>query len=329
MGGYSNTFKKSLRLTSALGMSMFSAVLPMMVGNSIPLMVCSVLLSCGASYNLGNTLINVLVGRSLSSKEKERIDQALEDLKTIPFMQPIMQNLPQGIEYAVMDEKEDKIITGMYDIPENKIIINPRLLNYTTSKEKLKLYVMLAHELCHASQKKEGVLFGDLISPSYRDTFCIVRMNEIEAESLDVLVENELLKRPEFCECSPSISCRCFQSELCRAKGNVTKARTAYVVSLWNNEGAQTEDERMWLSEYNECYVKRAHLIAILLKRDAKIKSSGVRTAEEAMRFMVQRMGMTGVEPEQFLQSEVDKVKSIEVYKDRGVRNVWQNSQGR
>ena len=86
MGEYSNTFKKSLRLTSALGLCMSSIALPMMVGHSVPLILCSVLLSCGTGYNLGNALRDVLPRKTLSSKplsskQKERIDQAFEDLK--------------------------------------------------------------------------------------------------------------------------------------------------------------------------------------------------------------------------------------------------------
>lgn len=308
MGGYSNTFKKSLRLTSALGLCMSSIALPMMGGNSVPLVVCSGLLAFGTGCNLGYTLRHVLVGRSLSSEQKERIDQAFEDLKTIPFMQPIMQNLPEDINY-VIDTNETR--RGVCYGGLNTIGINERLLNDTFVQSKLALYKTLAHELAHANQYKEG-LFGDyLISPSFGDTVRVDRMLEAEAKLVGVMAENELLKRPEFCGCVHSDACRYYRKELDRAGGDVSKANTAFVLSYWKkslNNPFLNDCEKGDINRWNFYYTMQGYRHSYFSKSLKKNSSKKARTALEVMGLYAQRMGLTGVDPEQFLEDGFDSM---------------------
>lgn len=264
-------------------------------------------------------------GPEVSAEQKERIDQAFEDLKTIPFMQPIMQNLPKDIRYVV-DTNETR--SGFYSRALNTIGIDEELLNYTTPEEKLSLYVILAHELCHANQYKEGLSGEDLITPSFGQAFRVFRMNEVEAKLLDTVVEHELLKRQEFCECTPSKFCQYFQKKLYRAKGDVANAKTAFVLTLWNNDLSELhEGEKKCVNHYNEYYIEYAHTRAIS-KCNEKIKFLlGRRMPKKAMHMMVQRMGLMGVTSDQFLQSGF--VQTPEACKNRTYTSVWQNSQGR
>ena len=111
------------------------------------------------------------------------------------------------IDMGIILHKFCKTFNTAHPIEENAITLKPALIDLYNPQERLSFYVTLAHELCHANQKKEGLYYNDLSEASFGDTFRVAKMMETETRLLSATIENELLKRKEFQGCIPSIDC--------------------------------------------------------------------------------------------------------------------------
>ena len=161
-------------------------------------------------------------------EDKDMVKDTWDYLKTIPQMQHIMENLPDNITCVFSDD-----IPGIasYSSEDNRITIKSKAIDMNNPQERLSFCITLAHELCHANQKKEGLYYNDLSNSSFGDTFRVAKLMEADTRLLSVIVENELLKRDEFKGCTPSEDCLIYQEELRRANGDVEKANTNFVLA--------------------------------------------------------------------------------------------------
>ena len=202
----------------------------------------------------------------------------------------------------------------------NSIDIEANGVNFNDPQERLSFYVTLAHELCHANQKKEGLYYDDLSNASFGDTFRVAKMMETDTRLLSVTIENELLKRKEFQGCTPSVACQYYQKELQRANGNISQANTNFVLSYFQNAQNNTwlnQAEKDMINSSYFFYTEQAYHQALLI-HDLKFKqpSTNRMSSIEAVRSYTQRMGLIGLAPELFLQEKFDNVQTTNNFQD-------------
>ena len=121
-------------------------------------------------------------------QNEEMIVGALEYLKSIPQMKRILENLPDKIAYKFSQSTPG---IASFNSEENAITLKPTLIDLYNPQERLSFYVTLAHELCHANQKKEGLYYNDLSEASFGDTFRVGKM--METEKRDTYVFEDML----------------------------------------------------------------------------------------------------------------------------------------
>ena len=250
-------------------------------------------------------------------QNEEMIVGALEYLKSIPQMKRILENLPDKIAYKFSQSTPG---IASFNSEENVITLKPTLIDLYNPQERLSFYVTLAHELCHANQKKEGLYYNDLSEASFGDTFRVGKMMETETRLLSATIENELLKRKEFQGCIPSIDCLYYQKELQCANGDVSQANTNFVLSYWQNAKNNTSlsrAEKETINSHYFFYAEQAYHHAILRYNP---KSMGLLThktsALNSIRLYTQRMSLTEMPPELFLQEGFDNVQTTGNFKD-------------
>ena len=249
--------------------------------------------------------------------EQNIILQSLEYLATIPQIKSILENLPDNISYVFSQETPG--IASFY-VYENSITINPQQVDLNTPQGKLYFYDTLAHELCHANQKKEGLYFNDLIEASFGDTFRVAKMMETDTRLLGVIVENELAKRKEFKGVALSKDGQYYQQELRRSKGNVSQANTNFVLTYWQNVANHTQLNQELRKNINSHYffytVQAYHHALLMHNPEFKLTSTNRNTALQAMQKYMRRMALQNVSAELFLQEKFDNAQTTGNFQD-------------
>ena len=250
-------------------------------------------------------------------KNNKIVINTLDYLRSIPQMKSIFENLPDTLTYDFSSETPG---IASFDCNDNNITIKTDDIDFNNTQDLMEFNITLAHELCHANQKKEGIYFNDLSGASFGDTFRIAKMMEIEARLLSVIVENELLKRKEFNSCSPSIDCLYYQKELKNAKGNISQANTNFVLSYWqnakNSDNINDEERSCILSRYF-FYAEQAYHQAIIYHNANFMQLSTNKTSPiSAVNSYIKRMSLKGISPEIFLQEKYDNVQTTGNFAD-------------
>ena len=240
------------------------------------------------------------------------INEALLYLKSVPQVERMFLNLPSGIGYNV-----DKNLPGLacYDSRNNIITINELVFNCNMdAKQQLIFLTTLTHELCHASQKKAGLCFNDLIDASFDETFRISRMTEIESILLEAIVENELIKRKEFKNCEPSGECLFYQHLLEQTNGDVQQANKIFILSYWKNsmvgvkENSFIESFKTKMADIYHGYVAQSYRQSIAIHK-YNLKSANRIKPVQAMGKYLERMNLHCMLPEIFFKDTFDNIE--------------------
>ena len=257
--------------------------------------------------------------------DKNAIEEALKYLETIPQVKPILRNLPENITYVFSSQT---LGIANFDGFDNTITINPNVPELNHAQWRLSLYKALAHELCHANQKKEGIYYNDLKNASFGDTFRVAKLMEAETRLLTAIVENELFKRAEFKGYTPSLDGYYYQQELKRTNNNVAQANTNFVLSYWQNAKNNSwidKSIRENILERYFFYTEQAYHNALLMHDPEFGATSTNRTTPlQAAQTYGKRMSLKGINMESFLQNGFDGAMVTENFKE-GVTVLYHN----
>lgn len=257
--------------------------------------------------------------------EQKIIQQSFKYFETLPQMKPILKNLPDNISYVFSQETPG---IASFDADENSITINPQQVDLNTPQGQLYFYYTVAHELCHANQKKEGLYFNDLTEASFGDTFRVAKMMETDARLLGVMVENELAKRKEFEGVTLSKDGQYYQQELRRSKGNVSQPNTNFVLTYWQNAANKpqlNEELREVIKSRYFFYTEQAYHQALIMHNPAfKQTPTNRNTALQAMQKYIHRMALQNVPAELFLQEKFDNTQTMGNFQD-GITVLYPN----
>lgn len=250
----------------------------------------------------------------MSVKYKKFLQGPLEYLESIPEMDRVLKNLPEGLRFGI---KEGNGFSGAYIHTNNVLYFNKNTIRFSTPQDRLKFCCILAHELGHANQNEEGIYYDDLIDPSFSDTFRIARIMEADAYLLSAIVENSLLKRSEFQGCHPSVYGRIYQRELEGMDGKVELANTNFILSFWKNGmGRVNWTEKEFINQSYFSYIGHAYRSAISVHNpENKRLLTKIRSAKEVMDIYTQRMKIKGVPSERFLQDGFDRIHTSDNFK--------------
>lgn len=239
---------------------------------------------------------------------------AMSYLWTLPNMHYILSNLPKNIHliFAVN-------IPGVacFDAEENAIMINYKLINTSTPEAMLDFIVSLAHELCHANQKKCGLYFDDLKDASFGDTFRIAKMLELETRLLDAINEHELLKHPEFAGCTPSEYCLFYKALLEHSNGDVQKAKHDFVLSYWTNSVFKSKNREYMnvfkddISHHYFFYTEQSYHQALEIHKFNR-QSAQVKVASQVVKDFLNRMGINSIDATWFLKNGYDNAETTQ-----------------
>ena len=250
-------------------------------------------------------------------QNEEMIVNTLEYLKRIPQMKHVLENLPDNITYKFSENTPG---IASFDSVENVITVKSGSVDIRNPQERLSFYVTLAHELCHANQKKEGLYYDDLSKPSFGDTFRIAKMMETDTRLFSTIIENELLKQKDFQGCTPSTDCQYYQKELQHANGDLSQANTSFVLSYWQNSKNNillNQAERETINSRYFFYAEQAYHQALLIHNPKFMQTSTNKmSALDSVSAYAQRMSLTGLSPKLFLQETFDNVQTSGDFKD-------------
>lgn len=238
-----------------------------------------------------------------------KVSYALKYLSTIPQTQPILRNIPYELAYEF---SADMLTPARYSAVENKVTLNPIYMDLKTPLMRLNFLITLAHELCHATQKNEGLVYDTVKGPTFGSTFRVFKMMEIETRLMEAQLENELLKRPEFSTCKPSPDCVCYRLKLQKAQQDVSKANSDFVVTYWRNGVGDKDlsfDLRQHINYVFMFYTEQAYRLAYETHSPAfGMVPTDLRTPEQIMARYLARMNITDLKPQLFLTNKVDHV---------------------
>lgn len=151
---------------------------------------------------------------------KQIVEDAMNDLASIPQMKNILANLPKDLKYGIDDfDFNDK---------ENKI-------TFYQNGGKFEFLRLFAKLLLFANQKQLGLTPDNLCNTSSDEFYHVAKIKQIENLLLGVIVETELLKRPEFKNCKPSVDAYIYQAKLKEANGDEKRAIHNFVMAYWTN----------------------------------------------------------------------------------------------
>lgn len=125
-------------------------------------------------------------------KINKYVDDAFKCLENSAEMKRVLDNLPEGLTYKF--GRLESGTSACYSSAKNEITFSVQSLKLKTPEEKLTFVCQLAHELCHANQKKEGLFHDDLKNPKFSDVFTVNRIMELDAKLLEAKVGDELQK---------------------------------------------------------------------------------------------------------------------------------------
>lgn len=247
----------------------------------------------------------------LDSIIKNIVGSSLKILATVPQMNTILQDLPENLTYGISEKTPG---AADFDVNGNKITIHPQRVDFKTAQGQLNFLLTLAHELCHANQKKIGLYFDDLSNASFGDTFRVAKMMEIEAWLLRVIIENELLKKTDFTGCSPSVECQYYRQKLQQFDNDISKANAAFVLGWWQNlkgdQDAQGKIIKDVINEHYFFYVEQAYHQALTMHNPMyekyRKKSFNMSFPYYVMAGYLNRMHINDMNPAVFLQNEFD-----------------------
>ena len=250
------------------------------------------------------------------------IYEALSYLRLVPQMNTILSNLPDCICY--------KFVYGLpgiacYDAYSNMTTINARVIqgDYMTPQQRFEFLTTLAHELCHANQKKQGLMFDDLIGAFVGETFRVAKMTEIDALLLEVIVERELLERAEFMDCVPSKYCMFYQYCLNQSKNDIQQANRRFVLSYWKNvmfdmkKGTFAQLFQENIKHHYNYYTNQAYHQSVAIHK-YNYESTNRTKPLVAIDAYLKRMNLSGMMAELFLQNNFDNAETT-VNVDDGV----------
>ena len=272
-----------------------------------------------AKRSIGNKgydlMLNYVTNRA---SNKQILDDAMTYLRDIPVLQKILNDLPDNIKYFIGNEVlANSICVAKYVNKSNLIMINTKRNNYYTPQGKFRFLLVLAHELCHANQKKSGLTASDLKESSFNDKFRVSKMEEIEACLLNAIVAKELLKKTEFKNCRLPIELLIYENKLKQKDQNESKAKQLFVLSYWTNS-TNTVTET-YLDPHFQRAINSWYLLYTRWAYDVALKlQTGIYTSTnrseplQVIQTYCQRMGLTKINPKIFLENRVDKVKISE-----------------
>lgn len=243
------------------------------------------------------------------------IMEAKKHLKQIPQMDYVFAKLPRVLAYNTELGSDGAFRSNGWF---NRIVISPTLTTddyYEFAGTKMILIATLSHELCHANQQECGLTEQYLKDASFSDVFRVYKMTELEAALLEAIVENELVKQPEF-EGFGVTTERAFLYDyyLDKENGDIQKAKRDFVLSCWTNscDNIQTPDIRLEMicqnavRNWHREYTKDATEYVFSQKYALKPTITPIQAIDACL----QRMGLNGViRSEFFLQNGSDNTK--------------------
>ena len=258
------------------------------------------------------------------------INDAMNYLRDIPQMQNILNNLPDGLHIVFSTNINDN--KAAYSPGTNRIMINIKKLDYDTPQGKMNFLTVFAHELCHANQKKSGLNIDDIITPSDGQTFRISKMAEMETWLLEITLEQELIKLPEFEKCAVYDGYLVYKYMLTKASFYEKLAKRDFVLAHWknifNNDEININNHifsnltELWklpakrlqklfyhsINWWNDTYIEQACHDLLVMRT---LKTSTNRTTPiQAIQTYLERMGISGIiDPALFLQERFDNIE--------------------
>ncbi len=266
--------------------------------------------------------------QQLARKHREKIAFIWAEMETLPQMKDIINNLPDGITFSVSC---NGMRSSAYNYGENEIEMDITNFNAKSLRRKMDFLISLSHELCHATQKNAGLYFTDIKNASFGDTFRIGKLMEIETFLMHVMIERELLKRPQYKNVCPTASVQYFQKRfLLHKKNNVPDAEGAARADLisvcWQCGHNHHISEKLGLevrSNY-DYYNRQAMRFAQLMHHPKLAKYKDVPTtppqytASEIKTFYRCRMGVFYHVPAGYFLTDKSDYAHVDTY-EKGV----------
>ena len=227
----------------------------------------------------------------LDEKTASQVQKYLDLLKEVPEMQPIFENLPRHLK-IVVDSNDTDSHEGAFRAYMNSIYID----NVCLASEE-KTLITLAHELCHANQEMNLLLYDSNKGMSFEDTFRIAKLGELETELLEISVEKSLrskglLSGPESMKCI-------IWDKLVEVLGE-KKAKDQLALLYWTNaycpkDVTFSQEERTvfskWYTYYNRDSLNKA--ISVHRKKRPAPVLFGEYSAHDVVRRYLNRMGLS------------------------------------
>ena len=173
------------------------------------------------------------------AKIKQIVEEAKNNLRSIPQMQNILANLPKDLQY--------KFGRFYFDSKEHKIEFNQNDGKFEFLKD-------FAISLALANQEDLGLTPNNLRDASLDEYYHVAKIKRIETLLLGVIVETELLKRPEFKNYKPSIDAYIYQAKLKEANGDEKRAIHNFVMAYWTNSLKEHVDEAVFEQNISSWY---------------------------------------------------------------------------
>lgn len=170
---------------------------------------------------------------------KQIVEKAKNDLRPIPQMQNILANLPKDLQY--------KFGRFYFDSKEHKIEFNKNNGEFKFLKD-------FAIALALANQEQLGLTPNNLCNTSLDEYYHVAKIKRIETLLLGVIIETELLKRPEFKNCKPSVDAYIYQAKLKEANGDEKRAIHNFVMAYWTNSLKEHVDEAVFEQNISNWY---------------------------------------------------------------------------
>ena len=242
---------------------------------------------------------------------RKQVNKAIKYLTTCPQLVSIIGNLPKHIKFNFSKNTPGIASFAPDDLT---LTINLEEVDFHTKDGYLKFLLILAHELCHANQKNEGLFYSDLVKASFGDTFRIAKMMEMDARLLGVIIEKDLLKRQQFDDCVPSLDCQYYQFKLKQNNNDVSKANLDFILGYWkyfrNNSNNDVLFNNLLNSRYL-FYMEQAYHQALLMQSHT-IKDKMVSVKQNIPLKIVEkyltRMNIQGIDAKLFLTNGFDDI---------------------
>ncbi len=186
------------------------------------------------NFNLDN------LDEQIAGQLKEYIDI----LQGLPEMESVFANLPSHLHFEVSDDTPG---IASYSMDEDSICLTPELAK-SPARDVVKT---LAHELCHANQKSDGLYYSSNKNLSFADTFRIAKLMETETKLRGVLIERALRREGLFVDEPKTEACEVFDAWVDEL--GEQGARDKFVKACWQGNmdvDLSPDIEEMFMSHY-------------------------------------------------------------------------------